>query len=161
MSRISLIAAMSEDHVIGRDNQLPWDIKSDLMNFRRHTLGKPVIMGRKTFESLRSPLPKRENIVITRDPFFSAEGVKVFTNIEDGLDFARNIPADEIMIIGGEQIFEATLDIANRMYLTLIKKIIQNGDAHFPDFKRSEWEAGVPQQLEPDVEFTIYNRKIA
>lgn len=157
MSKISLIAAMSENHVIGRDNKLPWDIKSDLANFRKITLNKPVIMGRKTFESLKSPLPKRENIVITRDPFFSAPGIKVFQTIEDGIDFARNIPADEIMVIGGEQIFEATLGTANRMYLTLIKKIV-DGDAYFPNFDASDWQNTTSEVLEPDVEFNIYER---
>lgn len=158
MSLISVIAAMSEDRVIGKDNRLPWNIKSDLANFKKITLGKPVIMGRKTFESLRAPLPGRENIIITRDPFFTAEGIKVFRSIEDGLNFARDIPADEIMVIGGEQIFEATLDTANRMYLTVIRQIVVNGDAFFPEYDTAQWQQIETKDLEENVTFTVYDK---
>ncbi len=157
MSLVSVIAAMSENRAIGKNNKLPWNIRSDLANFKKITLGKPVIMGRKTFESLPTALPNRENIIITRDPFFKADGIKVFQSIEDGLDFARAIPAEEIMVIGGEQIFEATLDIANRMYLTLIRQIV-DGDAFFPKYDESQWTQTAKRDLEPNVEFSIYEK---
>jgi dihydrofolate reductase len=164
-SGISLIAAFSENRVIGRENRLPWNIKSDLRKFREVTLGKPVIMGRKTFESLKCPLPNRKNIVVTRDSSFNAKGVDVFTDLDEALAFARGIPADEIMVIGGEQIFDATLHCANRMYLTLIKAHI-DGDAYFPEFDRNQWkevDRQVLEQLpdEPPAEFTVIERKAA
>lgn len=167
MSKISLIAALSEnDRVIGRDNKLPWHVKSDLQNFKQLTLGKPVIMGRKTFVSLPGALVDRPNIVVTRDPFFQAPGATVFTSVEQALDFARDIPADEVMVIGGEQIFEATLDIANRMYLTIIQAVIQDGDAFFPAYDESEWDKVSEKRLEtasnePSANFIEYQRRTA
>lgn len=164
MHTVSLIAAVSTNHVIGRNNQLPWHLPSDLANFRKLTLDKPIIMGRKTFESLGTPLPRRRNIVITRDPFFRAEGVDVFQSVEEGFDFARDIPAEEIMVIGGEQIFEATLCISNRMYLTLVHTIIEDGDAFFPSFEKSEWAEVNKHTLdtngnEPRAEFLHLERR--
>lgn len=162
MSKISLIAAYAENRVIGRDNKLPWHVKSDLQNFRALTRKKPVIMGRKTFESLPGKLDDRPNIVVTRDPFFRAEGVDVFTSISDALDHARDIPADEIMVIGGEQIFEATLHCANTMYLTIIRQIVE-GDAYFPDYNEANWKIVEQRQLmtlsgEPKADFVKKER---
>ena len=139
MAIISIIAAQSDNGVIGRDNRLPWHIKSDLENFRDLTIDKPVVMGRKTFESLRLPLDRRDNIVVTRDPNFSYPGVAVFRSVEEAIQFAKDIPAEEIMVIGGEQIFRATLNEANKMYLTLIHTIINDGDAFFPKYNTDEW----------------------
>lgn len=165
MSKISLIAAHAENRVIGRDNKLPWHVRSDLQNFRALTRKKPVIMGRKTFESLPGKLDDRPNIVVTRDPFFVAEGVQVFTSIIEALDFARDIPAEEIMVIGGEQIFEATLDCANIMYLTIIRQIVE-GDAYFPEYNESQWktveERKLPtSELEPRADFLVKERLVA
>jgi dihydrofolate reductase len=166
MSSISIIAAMSPERVIGRDNKLPWHVKSDLQNFRELTLKKPVIMGRKTFESLGAPLQDRTNIVVTRDPYFAHQGVEVFGSIDGALSFARGIPASEIMVIGGEQIFEATLESANKMYITIIDKIINDGDAYFPTYDKSQWEVIGQRHLstinnEPKAEFFTYQKKRA
>ena len=163
MSSISLIAALSEDNVIGRDNKLPWHQKSDLANFRRLTLDKPVIMGRKTFESLGRPLDRRPNIVVTRDPSFTFPGISVFGSVEEAIEFAIEIPADEIMVIGGEQIFCSTLHTANRMYLTLIHTIVGDGDAFFPHYDRDEWNTVEDRMLpvsadEFPAEFKILER---
>lgn len=116
-------------------------------------------MGRKTFESLPNPLPNRTNIVITRDKFYSPNGVTVFQSVDDAIDFAKNLrpPAKEIMIIGGEQIFEATLETANRMYITLIKHFVE-GDAHFPEYSQNIWQKKSSLDLEPDVEFSVYEK---
>ena len=134
---ISLIAAMGRNRVIGKDNSLPWKLPEDMKRFRELTKGKPVIMGRKTFESIGKPLPNRTNIVITRDKNYSAEGCIVVHSAEDALKAAKN--ADEAMIIGGEQIFREFLPRANRIYLTIIDKDFE-GDAFFPDFKEDDWE---------------------
>lgn len=122
--------------MIGRGGALPWYVPSDLKTFRRLTLGKPVIMGRRTFESIGKPLPGRDNIVVTRDPAFSAIDVVRAGNMREALDLARRMAAargvDEIMIIGGAQIYAASLALADRIYLTRIHAH-PDGDATFPD----------------------------
>ena len=134
---ISLIAAMGKNRVIGKDNSLPWKLPADLKRFRQITLGKPVVMGRKTFESLGKPLPNRKNIVITRDKNYKAEGCIVVHSVENALKAAEG--NEEVMVIGGEQIFREVLPIANRMYLTFIDKDFE-GDAYFPEYNQKEWK---------------------
>lgn len=133
---ISLIAAMDRNRVIGKDNALPWRMPADLKRFRELTRGKPVIMGRKTHESIGRPLPERPNVVMTRDPKWRAEGCVVVRSVDEALKAAGNAP--EIMIIGGAQIFKHFLPIANRMYLTLIDAEFE-GDTFFPEFDEGEW----------------------
>lgn len=173
VANISLIAAMNPERVIGKNNQLPWHVKSDLQNFKALTLNRPIIMGRKTFESLGKPLPKRTNIVITRDPNFKCEGIHVFNRISDAIDFAKNtnlppdLPAKEIMIIGGEQIFEQSLEDATKIYLTIIQEIVLNGDAHFPEFENlGVWKKTNSRVLnegtnEPKAVFEEYTKLLA
>ncbi|WP_417319502.1 type 3 dihydrofolate reductase [Emcibacter sp.] len=142
MVKISLIVAMAENRVIGKDNALPWHISSDLKYFKEQTMGKPVIMGRKTYESIGKPLPGRTNIVITRDTSFSPEGVIPAFELEMALDVAQGIAEakglDEVMVIGGAQIYELVLPQANRLYLTLVRGDVE-GDAWFPELEMSEW----------------------
>jgi len=135
--RISLIAAMTDDRVIGIGNRLPWKLPADMRWFRRHTLGKPIVMGRKTFESFGAkPLPERLNIVITRDPDYRAEGAVVVHDIDAALRAAGE--ADEVLIIGGASFYEQMLPRADRLYLTFVHADIE-GDAWFPEFDPSAW----------------------
>ena len=135
--RISLIAAMDENRVIGIDNRLPWRLPADMKWFRRHTLGKPVIMGRRTFDSLgRRPLPDRLNIVITRDRAFTAPGAVVVHSIDEALAACGDAP--EAMIIGGASFYEQMLPRAQRLYLTLVHTRVQ-GDAWFPRWDPEDW----------------------
>ncbi len=134
---ISLIAAMSRNRVIGKDNAMPWHLPADLQWFKQTTLGKPVVMGRKTFESLGRPLPKRRNIVVTHDAGFSHEGCEVANSLCEVITMTLN--EDEIMIIGGAKIYEQMLPVADRLYLTYIDAELE-GDTCFPEFDPQRWQ---------------------
>ena len=137
--RIALIAAVAANGVIGSDNRLPWHLPEDLREFKRITLGKPLIMGRKTFESIGRPLPGRTNIVLSRQPGWQREGVVVASDLAVALDLARELAgADEVMVIGGEQIYRQALPLAERLYLTLVDLDVA-GDARFPELDRGQW----------------------
>ena len=127
---ISMIAAMADNRIIGKDNQMPWHLPADFAWFKRCTMGKPVVMGRKTYESIGRPLPGRLNIVISRDASLSIEGVTTVTSIEQALEVAGEV---EVMIIGGGAIYAACLPMANKLYITHIEAEIQ-GDTQFPDW---------------------------
>lgn len=138
---ISLIVAMSENRVIGQNGGMPWHLPEDLKYFRKVTLGKPVVMGRKTYASIGKALPGRLNIVITRDKDFFADGVQVVNSIPEALEYARNYGSagvDEVMIIGGGQIYAESLKYTNRIYLTEIHATI-DGDTLFPELPSSQW----------------------
>ncbi|MDP3766003.1 MAG: type 3 dihydrofolate reductase [Nanoarchaeota archaeon] len=134
---ISLIAAIGKNNVIGKDNSLPWKLPEDMKRFKELTSGKPVVMGRKTFESIGKPLPNRTNIVITKNKNYKAKGCIVVHSSDEALNAAKG--NKEIMIIGGEQIFKEFLPIANKMYLTFIDADF-DGDAYFPEYKKNEWK---------------------
>jgi dihydrofolate reductase len=127
---ISIIAAMAENRVIGRDNRLPWHIPADLARFRALTMGHPVIMGRKTFESIGHPLPGRETIVITRQPDYRAEGCTIAHDLPAAIDLAAW--ADEVFICGGEQIYRQALPLTDLVFLTVIHQVIA-GNTFFPE----------------------------
>ncbi len=133
---ISTIVAMAENRVIGIENRLPWHLPGDMKWFRRHTLGKPVVMGRKTFESLGRALPERTNIVVTRDPGYRAPGAVVVDSVAAALAAAGDVP--EVMIIGGESFYGQMLPRSDRLYLTLVHAAVA-GDAWFPEFDWSQW----------------------
>lgn len=139
---ISLIVAVSRNGVIGLDNQLPWHLPDDLRYFKSVTMGKPLIMGRKTHESIGRPLPGRVNIVLTRDRQWTADGVVVVNDLDAAITAAKNAcddtNVDEVMIIGGEQIYKMTLDAAHRLYLTEVDADVQ-GDAYFPAVDIQQW----------------------
>lgn len=141
--KISLIVAMAQNRVIGRNNQLPWYLPEDLKYFKRVTMGKPVIMGRKTFESIGKPLPGRSNIVITRNPDYSSEGIKVVNDMVSAQDLCESIAVvegcEEAFIIGGADIFEQSLDIAHRLYLTMVHAEVE-GDVYFPEYDQGQWQ---------------------
>ncbi len=139
---VSLVVAMAENRVIGRDGGLPWHIPGDLKLFKKTTMGKPIVMGRKTWESLGRPLPGRPNIVITRDRNYRAEGAHVADGLQAALalaeELARQSAVDEIMVIGGAEIYRLALPIADRLYLTEVS-LCPQGDAWFPEFDLQEW----------------------
>jgi len=135
---ISLIVAMAQNGVIGRANALPWErLPEDLKRFRSYTLGKPVLMGRKTFESIGRSLPGRNNLVLTRDRAWSAPGVRVVHSVEEAL--AQAAGSDELVVIGGAEIYRLVLPFARRMYLTHVHADVP-GDTFFPDFDPTQWE---------------------
>ena len=140
--RISLVVAVAENGVIGKDGRLPWQMRSDLKRFRAITIGKPVIMGRRTFQSLKRPLDQRDNIVVTRDPGFRPEGAVVAASFEAALSIARACAgahgADEIMVIGGAQLYEAAMPHADRIYLTRVHAKPE-GDTFFPEPDAACW----------------------
>ncbi len=138
MTHITLILAMADNATIGDANAIPWRLPEDMRRFKSLTLGKPVVMGRKTWESLpKKPLPGRTNIVVTRDENYRAEGAAIFTTPQAAIARAKEEGADEIMIIGGAEIYRAVLPIATRMELTEIHAAVE-GDTKFP-FDRTQW----------------------
>ncbi|MBD8014155.1 MULTISPECIES: dihydrofolate reductase [Planococcus] len=157
---ISLMVAHDPNRVIGIDNELPWHIPADLAYFKEHTIGKGIVMGRNTFESIGRPLPKRRNIVVTRSDDYQAEGVDVVHNLQDAVKLARETH-EEVMIIGGEQIFNSILDEADRLYITLVHQEFE-GDTYFPEYGR-EWKlvSESEQQISNDVPFSyqVYERR--
>lgn len=135
--RISLIAALARNHVIGRDNQLPWRLSADLQHFKALTMGKPIVMGRKTHESIGKPLPGRTNIVVTRNSSYSAKGCSVVSSIDEALLAAGD--SEEVMIMGGENLYLQLLPRADRLYLTEVQADV-TGDAWFPEFDATQWQ---------------------
>lgn len=161
---ISLIWAMDENRVIGYHNQLPWRLPEDLKFFKRMTMGHPIAMGRKTYESIGKPLPGRENIVITRDDNYELEGCTVMHSIEDLLAYTALNKSEEVFVIGGAEIFKEVLPHADKLYLTMIHHQFE-GDTFFPVFDIDKWELetrenGLKNEKNPyDYEFLIYKRK--
>ncbi len=140
MPSIALIAAMTRQRVIGVNNTLPWRLSADLQRFKALTLGKPIIMGRKTWESLGRALPGRLNIVISRDADYSAAGAALVTSLEAALKRASAEATDEIMVIGGAEIYAQALPLADKLYITRIEQDIP-GDAWFPEYAAGDWQA--------------------
>ena len=140
---VAFIVACAENGVIGQAGGLPWHLSGDLKFFKAQTLGKPVVMGRKTYQSIGKPLPGRPNLVITRDPDFRAEGVEVFRDIEAALAGAQALAAEsgaeEVMVIGGGEIFEKTLNLARRIYLTVVHARPE-GDTLMPELDPEVWQ---------------------
>ncbi len=135
---VSLIAALSENRVIGRDNRLPWHLPADLAHFKRLTLGKPIIMGRRTWESLPGLLPHRTHVIMTRDRDYRADGGHVVHSIDQALALVADADADEVMVVGGAQLYRQCLPVASRMYLTLVHTVV-DGDTLFPEYPADEW----------------------
>ncbi len=164
----SIIVAMAENRVIGRNNKLPWYLPNDLKYFKSVTMGKPIIMGRKTFESIGKPLPGRLNIVITRNTEWTHSGVTVVHSVEDAFLKAESTAlidgVDEVMIIGGDQIYQTSLGLVDRIYLTKVHAEVE-GDAWFTEvdwgqwkeFGREDFKAEDPNPY--DYSFIVYDRK--
>lgn len=140
---LCLIAALAQNRVIGRDNQLPWHLPADLKHFKALTLGKPIIMGRKTWDSLGRPLPGRLNLVVSRQAELRLEGAEVFESLEQAIQRAEQWACeqgvDELMLIGGAQLYAQALARADRLYLTRVG-LNPEGDAWFPEFGDADWQ---------------------
>ena len=166
--RLSMMVAKASNNVIGRDNKLPWYLPNDLKYFKQVTFGKPVIMGRKTWESLKGPLPGRTNIVITRQPDYLADGAKVVATLDDAVAMAENVAfiegQEEAVIMGGAEIYSLALPQAERLYLTEVHANVE-GDTFFPEYDASEWqqiarEDFVAEGPNPyDYSFVVYERQ--
>lgn len=141
--KIAMIAAVANHNAIGVGNTLPWHLPEDLQHFKSLTTGKPIIMGRKTFESIGRPLPNRTNIVITRDPAWQHDGVSVTHHLGEAIALARAVAnrdaVDEIMVIGGAQIYQQALSMADTIYLTRIDLDVE-ADAFFPQLDETQWQ---------------------
>ncbi|HHL72022.1 MAG TPA: type 3 dihydrofolate reductase [Bacteroidetes bacterium] len=150
---ISIIVAMAANRVIGKNNALPWRLPADLRFFKATTMGKPIIMGRKTYESIGRPLPGRLNIVLSRNPDFraGAGGCTVVPSLQDALDTARDSGAEEAFIIGGATLYAEALAHADRLYITFIDEAI-DGDVFFPDIDFSHWQEISREDHLPDDE---------
>lgn len=157
----SMIFAMDNNRLIGRDNDLPWHLPADLAYFKGITTGHPVLMGRKTFESIGRPLPNRHNIIVTRDTSYQAEGVEIFHSLDAALEAYRD---QEVFIIGGSEIYKLALPIASKLYITQIDDVFE-GDAYFPEIDQSAWELvseeqGITDERNPyTYYFQVYERK--
>ena len=165
--KISLIAAVADNAVIGCQNRLPWHLPEDLQYFKRVTMGKPIVMGRKTWESIGRPLPGRTNIVITRRPDYAAEGARVVGSLEEAVSLAEDIAlidgTDELLVIGGAEIYKAALPLASRLYLTEVQADVP-GDAYLPAVDWAQWrevsrESFAAGETNPyDYSFVVYER---
>lgn len=159
--RLSLIAALTPEHVIGAENRLLWRLPAELQYFKKTTMDKPIIMGRKTHESIGRALPGRRNIVISRRTDFQAEGCEVVNSLDAALDLVKD--CDEAMVIGGAQIYQHALPLADRLYLTWVHHLFE-GDTVFPSWSPSQWreisreERAADEQNPYDLTFTVLER---
>lgn len=163
---LSYVVAMAQNGVIGRNNDLPWRLPKDLAYFKRVTMGYPIIMGRKTFDSIGRPLPGRCNIVVTRQAEWRAEGVEVVNSLDQALELARDkaqaADLDQVMLIGGATLFEQAMPWVQRLYLTEVHADVE-GDVYFPDFDRDIWCESEREDCFADGEnpfdysFVVYN----
>ena len=161
MRRIALVAALDHAHAIGRDNAMPWHLPDDLKRFKALTLGKPVLMGRKTAESLGRALPKRRNLVLTRSGRVPFAGMEAVASLDDAL---ARVGDEVLMVIGGGDVFALTLPLATRMHLTHVDTVVEGADAFFPRFDPSHWHAVSRERYDTDAkhafafEFADYER---
>jgi len=161
---ISIIAAVAENRVIGSDGKMPWRLSTDMKRFKRLTMGKPVVMGRKTFESIGKPLAGRPNVVVTRQPGFQPEGATVAPNLDAALALAAERQEDgEVIVAGGGEIYAAAIGLAERLYITHVEARPE-GDTRFPDIDPAIWRATATETVpagEKDsaaTRFVIYER---
>jgi dihydrofolate reductase len=161
---VSLLVAAGENNVIGKDNKLPWHLPNDLSYFKNQTWAMPILMGRKTFESIGKALPGRKNIVITRKNDWLHDGVSVVHSIKEAIEKAEGYGVKEIFIIGGAEIFQSVFPTANRIYLTRIHHRFE-GDVFFPEVKKEEWDllrerfCAADQKNAYDHSFQVWERK--
>ena len=136
--RISIIAAVSENGIIGQANGLPWILPNDLSYFKKTTMGKPIIMGRRTYEGLGKPLPGRPNLIVSRNPCFKFEDLKVFESLPEAIFAAFTIGGPEVFLIGGAAVYTAGLNVAERLYITEVHARVE-GDVYFPVWDKERW----------------------
>jgi dihydrofolate reductase len=144
---LSLVCAMDSNRLIGRENSLPWHLPADLAFFKRTTMGKPIIMGRKTFSAIGRALPGRQNIVITRNTSFEAPGCDIAGSIAQAISLTKN--TDEVMLIGGASLYQNTIKVADSIYLTLIHHVFA-GDTWFPEIDPNQWKQVSRENFEAD-----------
>jgi dihydrofolate reductase len=148
--QLTLVAALDQAMAIGIGGQLPWHLPGDLRRFRLLTTGHPVLMGRRTFESIGRALPNRRNVVVSRNPEFVApDGVEVFASLEDAL--SALLDCDEVFVIGGAQIYAATLPIASRMVLTIVHTRVAEADTYFPGYNPADWVLAATEHFDADT----------
>jgi dihydrofolate reductase len=153
---ISLIVAKAIGDVIGVNNQLPWHLSDDLKRFKALTMGKPILMGRKTYESIGKPLPGRTNIILTHNREYTAPSCVVVYSIEEALNYVKNeLSAEELMVIGGEKVYVLCLPYATQLYITQIEKMFE-GDAKFPKIDLSKWQE-IDKQFMPANEVHAFD----
>jgi dihydrofolate reductase len=155
--KLFLIVAMSEEGTIGDKGKIPWHIREDLQRFKRLTMGHPIIMGRKTYESIGKPLPGRTNIVLTQNPTFTAPAeVRTFTTLDAALEHCRAQNVESVFIIGGSKIYQLALPLADKLFVTEVHQRI-NGDTKFPDYDHREWTE-IAREDRPEYSFVEYAR---
>lgn len=149
--KLTAVVAMSENRVIGRQNQLPWHLPADLKHFKAITTGHPILMGRKTHESIGRPLPNRLNIVMTTDQTYTAPGCEVVHTLAQAIEVASQQSSNEIMVIGGATIYQQLMPAIERIYLTIVHAEVE-GDVYFPALKQTEWQEKERLRHEADAE---------
>lgn len=160
---LSALVAIAKNNVIGKDNDLPWYLPADLKYFKKMTINHPVIMGRKTYESIGLPLPKRTNIVLTHDPYYLSSNILVAHSLEEAIALAYDLDNEEVFVIGGATIFESCFPFFDRLYITEVHAEIE-GDTFFPDWDKEEWKLiseehhSADKKNEFDYSFKIYER---
>lgn len=148
--QLSAIVATDRLGTIGKDGEIPWYLPADLKYFKRITSGHPVIMGRKTFRSIGRPLPNRTNIVLTRDPFFTATGTVVVHSLREALGHPAVTEAEESFIVGGGELYRAALPLTTTVYRTIVDAEVEDGDAFFPALPADEWREVWSEAFRPD-----------
>ncbi len=159
--KLSLIVAMAENRTIGINKKMPWHLSADLKKFKKITMGHPIIMGRKTFESIGRPLPGRKNIIISRNPSYQQNGCVVFNDLETAIKSCSE--EEEVFVIGGATLYESILEVSDRLYVTEINKSFA-GDTWFPEFDKKQWLESDREDINTDpsvnfsYSFVTYNR---
>lgn len=162
MAEIHMLVAMAANRVIGKNNAMPWHLPADLKHFKRMTTGHTIIMGRKTFESIGKPLPKRTSVIITSQPHYSSQGCIIAHSLQEALHVAAN--EEKVFIIGGASVYLQALPYAKALHLTLIHREIE-GDTHFPPIDETQWEETGREDHQPDAKnpmpysFITYRKK--
>jgi len=161
---ISAIVAKAKNNVIGKDNDIPWYLPADLKYFKRVTTGHHIIMGRKVYQSIGKPLPKRTNVIVTRNPFFIVSNCFIANSIEEGISIAQENGDDEVMIIGGGEIYKQTMDLWDKLYITEVDAVVA-GDIYFPEMDLDQWALVSKEDHQKDSKnqynysFQVYDRK--
>ncbi|WP_299707192.1 dihydrofolate reductase [uncultured Pontibacter sp.] len=146
---IAIVVAIAENNVIGKDNQLIWHLPADLRHFKQKTMGHPMIMGRKTFESIGKPLPGRTTIIVTRQENYQAEGCIVVNSVEEAIAKGKELDSEQVSIVGGAEIYKQALPFVDTLYLTKVHHSF-DGDTFFPELQEEEWQEVSAEGHEPD-----------
>jgi dihydrofolate reductase len=146
---IAIVVAIAENNVIGKDNQLIWHLPADLRHFKQKTMGHPMIMGRKTFESIGKPLPGRTTIIVTRQEDYQAEGCIIVNSVEAAIAKGKELDSEQVSIVGGAEIYKQALPFIDTLYLTQVHHTFE-GDTFFPELNQEEWQEVSAEQYEPD-----------